>query len=367
MASSWGEHVRITLFGESHGPQIGVVVEGLPPGEELDLGEVQAFLHRRAPGQTPWSTARRETDSFSIVSGFYQGRTTGTPLCAVLENRDARPGDYTQFARLPRPSHADYTGRVRYGGAGDPRGGGHFSGRLTAPLCAAGAICLQLLKRRGVAVFARLAQIGPVQDVPLDLARPDLEALGQLGLKDFPVVDDTRGAEMQAAIARARDQGDSLGGMVQAFVLGLPAGLGDPIFGGVESRAAAILFGIPAVKGVSFGAGFAVCARRGSENNDAFCLEEGRVRTKTNNDGGLNGGITNGMPVVVNVAIKPTPSIHLPQQTVDLEEVRETTLTATGRHDPCIVPRALPAVEAALAIAALDLLLGAHLGEKGES
>jgi chorismate synthase len=253
---------------------------------------------------------------------------------------------------------------MRSAGANDPRGGGHFSGRLTAPLCLAGAICLQMLKRRGIAIYGRIAQIGKIMDAPLDLARPDLALLQELAEKDFPVIDGAKGREMIAAIEATREARDSLGGMVQAFVLGLPPGLGDSIFGGVESRAAAILYGIPAVKGVSFGAGFAVCGRRGSENNDPFCLEKGRVRTVTNNDGGLSGGITNGMPVVVNVAIKPTPSIGLPQQTVDLERAREETLTITGRHDPCIVPRALPAVEAAMALVALDLLLGAH-GWKG--
>jgi len=364
VASSWGEHLRVTIFGESHGPQVGVVLEGLPPGEEVDPAEIQALLRRRAPGASPWSTSRREDDAFTIVSGLHQGRTTGTPLCAYFTNKDARSQDYTQFARLPRPSHADYTGLMRSAGANDPRGGGHFSGRLTAPLCLAGAICLQMLKRRGIAIYGRIAQIGKIMDAPLDLARPDLALLQELAEKDFPVIDGAKGREMIAAIEATREARDSLGGMVQAFVLGLPPGLGDSIFGGVESRAAAILYGIPAVKGVSFGAGFAVCGRRGSENNDPFCLEKGRVRTVTNNDGGLSGGITNGMPVVVNVAIKPTPSIGLPQQTVDLELAREETLTITGRHDPCIVPRALPAVEAAMALVALDLLLGAH-GWKG--
>jgi len=360
VASSWGEHLRVTIFGESHGPQIGVVLDGLPPGEAVDVEEIRSFLGRRAPGRAPWSTARREDDAFTIVSGLYRGQTTGTPLCALLPNKDPRPEDYAELRRLPRPGHADYTGWVRYGGANDPRGGGHFSGRLTAPLCLAGAICLQILRRRGVSIAARIAQIGPVQDEPLDLAQPDPEILLSLAGKGLPVVDGSKGRAMLEAVAAAQAEGDSLGGMVQAFVLGLPPGLGDPIFGGVESRAAALLYGIPAVKGVSFGAGFQVCGRRGSENNDAFCLEEGKIRTRSNNDGGLNGGITSGMPVVVNVAIKPTPSIARPQQTVDLKAGRETELAITGRHDPCIVPRAVPAVEAALALVALDLLLGTY-------
>ncbi|MGI6674433.1 MAG: chorismate synthase [Limnochordia bacterium] len=360
VGSSWGEHLRLTIFGEAHGEQIGAVLDGLPPGEELDLELVRSFLKRRSPSRAPWSTTRREDDAFAIVSGFYQGRTTGTPLCALLPNKDVRSQDYSEFQHMPRPSHADYTGGIRYAGANDPRGGGHFSGRLTAPLCLAGAICLQILARRGISVAARIARIGDVEDAAVDLARPDTEALLGLWGKELPVLDEGRGQEMVAAIAEARAGGDSLGGQVQAFVFDLPPGLGDPIFGGVENRVASILFGIPAVKGVSFGAGFAVSSRKGSENNDTFCLEDGRVRTRSNNDGGLSGGITNGMPVVVNVAVKPTPSIGHPQQTIDLEAKCEKELMITGRHDPCLVPRVLPVVEAALGVAVLDLMLGSY-------
>jgi chorismate synthase len=364
VVSSWGTHLKMTIFGESHGPKIGAVVDGLPPGEKVDLAEIQAFLQRRAPGNFPWSTTRREADTFTIVSGVYRGRTTGTPLCVLMDNTDARPQDYAEQKRLPRPSHADYTGRIRYQGANDPRGGGHFSGRLTAPLCAVGAVCRQILSRRGITIAARIAQIGEVCDEPVDLARPDLEKLHSLEHRQFPVLGHSQGREMIAVMEAARAEGDSVGGIVQAFVLGVPPGLGDPIFGGVESRLASLLYGIPAVKGVSFGAGFDVCTLKGSENNDSFYLEEGQVRTCTNNDGGLNGGITNGMPVVVNVGIKPTPSIALPQQSVDLETLSEETLVITGRHDPCIVPRALVAVEAGLAAAFLDLYLGTF-GLKG--
>lgn len=360
MASSWGEQLQVTLFGESHGAGIGVVLDGIPAGESLDLTELQDFVNRRAPGRTPWSTRRRESDQFSILSGVYQGRTTGTPISALFTNEDARSQDYGEKTALLRPSHADFTGAIRYKGANDPRGGGHFSGRLTAALCFAGAVCKQILARRGISIFARIAQIGDIQDAPLDLASPDQRQLASLVKLDFPVLDQAQGEIMLEEIEQVRKAKDSVGGVVQCIALGVPAGLGDPIFGGVESRLASILYGIPAVKGVSFGAGFAACSRRGSENNDPFYLDDGKVRTRSNHDGGINGGITNGMPVVVNVGIKPTPSIGIPQKSVNLASMKEDTLEVKGRHDPCIVPRALVAVEAAVAITILDLMLVAY-------
>ncbi len=358
MASSWGEQLRITLFGESHGSAIGVVMDHLPPGEEVDLAMMQSFLSRRAPGRSPWSTKRREGDAVSILSGVYQGKTTGTPLCLVIENKDARSSDYEQEIKVPRPSHADFTGLVRFQGAADPRGGGHFSGRLTAPLCAAGALCLQMLKRKGVEVYCRIVELGGVSDVEVDTADLDIHRIKSLPDKEFPVLDDAKGQEMIRAVEEARSRGDSIGGIAQCFVVGLPSGLGDPIFGGVESRLASLLYGIPAVKAVSFGAGFAGCRRFGSENNDPFYIDEdGKVRTRTNNDGGINGGITNGMPLVFQVGIKPTPSIAMPQHSVNLKTMQEETLVIQGRHDPAIVPRAIVAIEAAAAIAITDLLL----------
>lgn len=358
MASSWGEQLKITLFGESHGPAIGVVMDGLPAGEIIDLQGIESFMARRAPSRTPWSTKRKEGDIVSILSGYYEGKTTGTPLCIVIKNTDARSGDYAGRVKVPRPSHADYTGMVRYGDASDPRGGGHFSGRLTAPLCAAGAICKQMLKRRGVEIFARIVELGGILDQEMDTARPDLDQLRTLKTKALPVLDAAKAAEMVALVEKVNSQGDSLGGVIQCLALGVPAGLGDPIFGGAESRLSSLLFGIPAVKGVSFGDGFAVCGRRGSENNDALCIDtEDQVRTLTNHEGGINGGITNAMPLVLNVGIKPTPSIALPQHSVNLETRSGETLQVGGRHDPCIVPRAVVAVEAAVAIAILDLML----------
>jgi len=358
VGSNWGQQLTISLFGESHGPAIGVVLDGVPPGEKLDLDAIGEFMARRAPGRTPWSTPRQEEDVPNILSGTYQGRTTGTPLAITIENRDVHSKDYEQVSRLPRPGHADYTGMVRFRGAADPRGGGHFSGRLTAPLCAAGAICKQILERQGVLVAARIAELGGIADEDLDTANPDPDRLSALARKEFPVLDDAQGAKMIATVEKVRSAGDSLGGIVQCLVLGLPRGLGDPIFGGVESRLASLLYGIPAVKALSFGDGFAVCRRRGSENNDPFCFDaEGRVETLTNHEGGINGGITNGMPLVFQVGIKPTPSIGLPQRTVNMHTMMEDLLTIQGRHDPCIVPRAVVAVEAAAAIAMLDLLL----------
>lgn len=366
MGSTWGKQLRISLFGESHGPSIGLVIDGLPPGEAVDITAVAAFMARRAPGRTPWSSSRREPDLPQIQSGLYQGRTTGTPLCVLIANTDQKPRDYTAQADVPRPGHADYTGQVRYLGANDPRGGGHFSGRLTAPLCCAGAIASQLLARRQVAIAARVRELGGIADADIDTANPPGAELLKLKSKEFPVLSDEKGRQMAAAVAAARQRQDSLGGIIQCFCLGLPAGLGDPIFGGAESLFASILYGIPAVKAVAFGAGFAACRRLGSENNDVFYWAGDAVRTRTNHEGGINGGITNGMPLVFDVGVKPTPSLGLDQQSVSLTAKRNAVRLGGGRHDPCIVPRAVAAVEAAAAVSLLELMLVAH-GRQGFS
>ena len=355
MSSSYGENIRVTVFGQSHSPAVGVTVEGLPAGEELDRDALRRFLSRRAPGQNAWSTARREADEPEFVSGLSGNVTCGAPITALIRNTDTRSKDYSLLARLPRPGHADYTAFVKYGEHRDYAGGGHFSGRLTAPLCLAGGICLQLLAREGIGVISRIAQIGPVSD------RGELRA--STAEKDFPVVDDAKGEEMRAVIAAAKAEGDSVGGVVECAVLGLPAGLGDPMFDGMENRIARIVFGIPAVKGLEFGAGFGLAALRGSEANDAFTVRGGRIVTETNRCGGILGGITDGMPLVFRAAFKPTPSIAKEQRSVDLETLEEKTIVIEGRHDPCIVPRAVPAVEAAAAIAVYDALL-AHRREK---
>ena len=349
MSSSYGENLRITIFGQSHAPAIGVTMEGIPAGEPVDLEALQRFLNRRAPGQNDWSTPRREADRPEVLCGIVNGVTCGAPLTAVIRNENTRSGDYAALRRTPRPGHADYTAEVKYSGAQDAAGGGHFSGRLTAPLCIAGGICLQLLAREGITVISRIAAIAGIAD--------EGALTASTAEKPFPTVSDTRGEQMREAIAAARAEGDSVGGIIECAVLGLPAGLGDPMFGGMENRIAAAVFGIPAVKGLEFGAGFAAAALRGSENNDAFAVENGKIVTETNRCGGILGGITDGMPLCFRVAVKPTPSISRPQRTVNLDTLESAELAVTGRHDPCIVPRAVPCIEAAAAIAVYDALL----------
>ncbi len=357
MSSEFGKNLRISIFGESHGAAIGAVVDGLPVGEPVDLDALAGFLARRAPGRSAVSTARREADAVRVLSGLYQGRTSGAPLCLVIENGDTRSRDYEKLKNIPRPAHADYSATVRYHGFADPRGGGHFSGRLTAPLCAAGGVCLQILARRGVAIGAHIARCAGISDAPVDSAALTAEQLAAIAAKPFPVFDSAAGARMQEAILAARAEGDSVGGVIEAFALGLPAGLGSPMFGGVENRLAQAIFGIPAVRGVEFGAGFGAAELRGSENNDAFALSGGAVRTETNRHGGVLGGITTGMPLVVRTAIKPTPSIARAQRTLDFASGEQTELVIEGRHDPCIAQRAVPCVEAAAAAVLLDLML----------
>ena len=352
-----GNKLRATVFGQSHAAAIGCVVEGLPTGFRPDMDRVAAFMARRAPGSDSWSTKRKEADTPEILSGVVDGVLCGAPVSAVIHNSDQHSKDYEGLRRTPRPSHADYTAWVKYGESYDIRGGGQFSGRLTAPLCFAGALALQVLEQRGITVAGHIAAIAGVQDEVPDFARVDRESLLALTGKPFPVFSDSAGADMVQAIEIARMEADSVGGVIRCFALGLPAGVGEPMFEGVENRLAAALFGIPAVRGVSFGDGFAAAAMRGSQHNDPFVTDGDTVRTRTNHAGGVLGGITTGMPLVVNVAIKPTASIAQEQDTVDLKTMTNTTLTIHGRHDPCIVPRALPVVEAVTALTLLDMLL----------
>lgn len=350
--SQYGQNLRLTIFGQSHAPAIGMTLEGLPAGEAIDMEALQIFLKRRAPGRNAWSTPRKEADAPEFLSGLVDNVTCGAPLTAVIRNTNTRSGDYANLAVVPRPGHADYTAWVKYGGHADFSGGGAFSGRLTAPLCIAGGICLQLLKKRGIEVISRIPSIGTVEDpAPLTVSTAD---------KPFPVVDDAAGEAMRAAIAAAKADGDSIGGVIECAVLGLPAGLGGPLFDGMEGRIASIVFGIPAVKGIEFGAGFASARLRGSENNDPFTVENGTVKTVSNRCGGILGGITDGMPLTFRAAFKPTPSIARAQQSVNLKTLTPETLRVTGRHDPCIVPRAVPCVEAAAAVAVYDALLGGN-------
>lgn len=352
-----GHKLRVTVFGQSHAKAIGCVVEGLPAGFRPDMDRVAAFLARRAPGRDPWSTKRREADTPEILSGMVDGALCGAPLSAVICNSDQHSKDYEELRRTPRPSHADYTAWVKYGESYDIRGGGQFSGRLTAPLCFAGALALQLLEQRGITVAGHIAAIAGMEDEAPDFARVERSALLALSEKPFPVFSDSSGEAMRQAIEAARLEADSVGGVIRCFALGLPAGIGEPMFDGVENRLAAALFGIPAVRGVSFGDGFAAAGMRGSQHNDPFITDGKTVRTRTNHAGGILGGITTGMPLVVNVAVKPTASIGREQDTVDLQEMTNTTLTVHGRHDPCIVPRALPVVEAVTALTLLDMLM----------
>lgn len=357
MSSSFGEKVKIMIFGQSHSEAIGVVIDGLPVGEEIDMERVQQVMERRAPGRNAYSTPRKEGDVPRVVSGLFEGKICGAPICAVIENTNTRSKDYDKLKDLPRPGHADFTAWVKYKGANDHRGGGHFSGRLTAPLCFAGAVCMQILERKGIQIGAHILSIKGVKDIPFDEVQIDAETLKMVTSKAFPVQDDAAGEAMQVAIAAARANADSVGGIIECAVTGLPVGVGEPMFDGLESRLAAAVFAIPAVKGVEFGKGFGVAELFGSENNDDFIYEaDGTVRTKTNNHGGSLGGISSGMPLVLRVAFKPTPSIGQEQDTISISKRENDKLAIVGRHDPCIVPRAVPCVEAAAAVALLDLL-----------
>lgn len=349
--------MRYSIFGESHGPAIGVVLEQVPPGLVLDMEAISQEMDRRAPGKSPLSTARKEADIPEILSGVFEGKTTGTPLCAIIHNSDHHSKDYAKTRFLARPSHGDYTGSVRYQGCNDYRGGGHFSGRLTAPLVFAGAVAKQLLAQRGITVGAHISQIGTVKDTSFAAIELTPTLFQTLSEKAFPTVDDQAGETMQAEILQAREELDSIGGAIQCAVLGLPVGVGSPDLGcNVEGVLAQHLFAVPAVKGISFGAGFDFASMRGSQANDPFYMDNGQVKTRTNYSGGVNGGISNGMPILFQVAIRPTPSIGREQDTINFSTMEDAKLTIQGRHDPCIVHRAVPVIEAAAALAICELL-----------
>ena len=358
MSSFWNHNLTVSIFGESHGPAIGVVLDKLPSGEYIDAEELRSFMARRAPKKDATSTPRRETDMPNILSGIYNNYTTGTPLAAFINNTDTHSQDYGNISKLARPGHADYTGALRYKGFNDVRGGGHFSGRLTAPLCFAGAVCGQILERRGIYTGAHILQIHNIKDTKFDPCGVSKEDIVKLRHKKFPTINDKKGTAMFNDIAKAREAMDSLGGIIECIVTNVPAGIGSPIFEGLENSIAQLVFGIPAVKGIEFGAGFEVAEMLGSQNNDEFYVDDhGHVLTKTNNHGGILGGISSGMPIVFRVAFKPTPSISKPQETVDLSALKNETLVIKGRHDPCVVPRAVPCVEAAANIAILSHML----------
>ena len=357
MSSTYGESLKLSIFGQSHGPAIGMTLDGIPAGLPVDMEKLQDFLNRRAPGQNDWSTPRKEEDKPEFLAGIVDGYTCGAPIAAVIRNKNTRSGDYENLKNCPRPGHADYTAQMKYGGFQDAAGGGHFSGRLTAPLCIAGGLCKQWLEEMGIRIGAYISSIGGVYGETLDPVCPELSKIQS----SFPVIEDeeTQVADsLKSVIGNTRKQADSVGGEIDCFITGLPAGIGEPMFGGVESRIAQIIYGIPAVKALEFGSGAYSAYGKGSENNDAFSICDEQLRTVTNHSGGILGGITNGMPVYFRVAIKPTPSISKQQQTVNLKTGEIVTLEIKGRHDPCIVPRAVPVVEAAAAIAIYDLILG---------
>lgn len=350
MSSTYGENLKLSIFGQSHGPAVGMTLDGIPAGLPVDLEKLQAFLDRRAPGQGDWSTPRKEGDRPEFLGGILDGFTCGAPIAAVIYNHNTRSSDYSSLKNTPRPGHADYTAQVKYGGFQDAAGGGHFSGRLTAPLCIAGGLCKQWLEEMGIRIVAHISRICGSDNLGFDPISPEIDSV----LPGFPARDPALAETMKSLIREAHASGDSLGGQIECAICGLPAGIGEPMFGGVESKIAQIVYGIPAVKGIHFGA----YESRGSANNDQYTVENGQIKTVTNHAGGILGGITNGMPVLFRVTVKPTPSIYRPQQTVDLRTGDVTTLEIQGRHDPCIVPRAVPVVEAAAAIAIYDLILG---------
>ena len=354
MISHYGENLKLSIFGASHAPEIGMELEGIPVGLPVNLEALQRFMDRRAPGQHLWSTARKESDAPHFQGGLTDGRTNGQSIRAVILNENIRQGDYAALKHIPRPGHADFTAWMKYGLDFDMSGGGPFSGRMTAPLCIAGGLCKQWLEQRGIHTVAHISAIGTVIDDAFDPLSPDLDGVQ----KDFPVLNPACGQQMQAAIAEAKKQGDSLGGIIECAVTGLPAGFGGPMFEGIEGKIAHMIYGIPAVKGVEFGLGFALTTYPGSKANDAYAVKDGRIHPTSNHCGGVLGGISTGMPIIFRVALKPTPSISKPQASVNMDTMEEVSMEINGRHDPCIVPRAVPVVEAAAAIAIYDLILG---------
>lgn len=356
MSGMWGSKIKLSIFGESHGNAIGITIDGLPAGFSIDMDKIMMEMARRAPGKSSLSTPRKESDIPEILSGYFEGKTTGTPLCAIIRNSNTKSKDYSKLKDVMRPGHADYTGAVRYKGFNDYRGGGHFSGRITAPLVFAGAICKQILEVKGIIVSAHINSIGKIKDCSFLESDISDELLNSFKEKELPLINTKLEDEMRQEILSAISSGDSIGGTIECAILGVSPGIGDPFFDSVESTLAHLMFSVPAVKGIEFGKGFDISKMRGSEANDEYYLENGNIKTKTNNNGGILGGITNGMPIIFNVAIKPTASIFKEQNTVNIVTMEETTLCIEGRHDPCIVQRALPVIEAVAAIGITELM-----------
>ena len=360
MSGIWGNNLEVSIFGESHGRAIGITINGLPPGLEIDMDAVLIEMARRAPGRNELTTPRKEKDEPDIVSGFLDGKTTGSPLTALIWNTNTRSKDYSQMKRLMRPGQADYPGKMRYDGYNDYRGSGHFSGRITAPLVFAGAIAQQWLEQKGVTIGSHVKSIGNVEDEYFEEQNNvTIDQVNQMKQDQLPLFNDTKRKEMEQVIVDAKEDKDSVGGIVETFVLGVDAGYGNPFFDSVESTIAHLVFAVPATKGVEFGAGFEITRMLGSEANDGYYYDENdQIKTRTNNNGGILGGITYGMPIVFRTAIKPPASIEKTQETIDIEAEESADLEVHGRHDPCIVPRVLPVLEAITAIGLMDLMLG---------
>ncbi len=356
MSSIIGNKIKLSVFGESHGKAIGCVIDSLPAGIKLDSELIKRDMLRRAPGRSKESTPRVEADNVEILSGVLDGHTTGAPLTAIIKNTNTRSSDYAEIELVPRPSHSDYPAFVKYDGMNDTAGGGHFSGRLTAPIVFAGAVAKCVLGDKGINIGAHIAEIAGIKDNKFDKNNIDTELLNRLQTSSFPVIDEDKGCLMKNEIDTARRDGDSVGGIIECAANGIDAGIGGNMFDTVESRLSAFLFAVPAVKGVQFGAGFDFAKMHGSEANDCYRVIDGKVKTESNNNGGILGGITTGAPIVFSVAIKPTPSIAKPQDSVNLKTMKNETLVIKGRHDPCIVQRAVPVIEAAAAFTMLDII-----------
>lgn len=355
LSSIWGNKLKLSLFGESHGEAIGVVINDLPSGVKLDLEYINEQMNRRKPGTHKTSTSRKESDEYNIVSGFFNGKTTGSPLCAIIYNENTKSKDYNKLKDNMRPGHSDYPAFIKYSGFNDYRGGGHFSGRITAPLLFAGAIAMQILESKNIYIGSRIKSIFNIEDNNM----PELNKnfLNNLKAMDFPVITPKKCSEMEEIILEAKEKGNSVGGIVETYIINVNAGYGEPFFESVESRLAHMIFSIPAVKGIEFGLGFDITKMYGSNANDQYVVQDKNIYTKTNNNGGILGGITNGMPIIFRTAIKPTPSIFLEQQTINIKEMKNVNMQIEGRHDPCIVPRALPVIEGATALVILDMIL----------
>ena len=360
MSGVWGNNIKVSIFGESHGNAIGINIDGLPSGFEINMDKILLEMERRAPGKNQLSTSRKEADLPEILSGFFEGRTTGTPLCAIIRNSDTRSKDYAKTKDFMRPGHADFTGYERYSGFNDYRGGGHFSGRITAPLVFAGAICKQILEEKGIFIGAHISSIKDIEDENFNSTNISKEDLLELRNKELPLINTSLEEKMKHTIMQAKYDGDSVGGTIECAVVGIKPGVGNPFFDSVESTLAHLMFSVPAVKGIEFGKGFDMTKLFGSEANDEYYYDGDLVKTKTNNNGGILGGISNGMPIVFKVAIKPTASILKEQNTIDIKNKKDVKFRIEGRHDPCIVQRAVPVIEAVTAIGILDLIGGRY-------